>query len=258
MTINCKDKVCLVTGAAAGIGAASCRALAEAGAKIVVSDINVEAGTALTESLVAEGSEAIFVAMNVCDEPQWQGAIAQITGYFGRLDVLVNNAGIANICGIEEETLEGWRKTQEINSDAVFLGAKAAISAMKAQGGGIINISSIEGIVGDPMLPAYNASKGAVRALTKSLALYCADNEYGIRVNSVHPGYVATPLVSGALARLDASDAEEFATRVVSSIPLKRMAEPEEIAQAIVFLASDASSYMTGSELVIDGGYTAR
>ena len=181
-----------------------------------------------------------------------------VSQHFGRIDGVVNNAGIAVICGPEEETLEGWRRTQTINSDAVFMGCQAAIETMKARGGAIVNVSSIEGIVGDPMLPAYNASKGAVRALTKSLALYCADRDYGIRVNSIHPGYVETPLVSGALAKLSEEDAGAFATRVVASIPMGRMAQAEEIAQGIVFLLSDAASYMTGSELVMDGGYTAR
>ena len=258
MSIDCKDKVVLITGAAKGIGAAACRALAEAGAKVAVSDIDAAAGRELCEALRSSGADAEFFALDVCDEQQWQSCLEMVVASYGRIDGVVNNAGIAVICGPEDESLDGWRRTQRINSDAVFLGSRAAIQAMKSQGGSIVNVSSIEGIVGDPMLPAYNASKGAVRALTKSLALYCADRQYGIRVNSLHPGYVETPLVSGALAQLPDDDAAAFASRVVASIPLGRMAQPEEIASGIVFLLSDASRYMTGSELVMDGGYTAR
>ena len=204
------------------------------------------------------GAEAAFIPLDVRDEAQWRTAVDQVLAQFGPLDGLVNNAGIAAICGIEEETLEGWRRTQDINTDAVFLGCREAVRVMKGQGGSIVNVSSIEGIVGDPMLPAYNASKGAVRALTKSLALYCAENGTGIRVNSLHPGYVATPLVSGALDKLAAADAEAFANRVVASIPMGRMAEADEIAEGVVFLISESARYMTGSELIMDGGYTAR
>ena len=256
--MDCTDKVVLVTGAASGIGAASCRALADRGAKIALSDIDATAGEALVTELREAGAEAAFVALDVRDEQQWRAAVDQVLDQFGALDGLVNNAGIAAICGIEEETLEGWRRTQDINSDAVFLGCREAVRVMKGRGGSIVNVSSIEGIVGDPMLPAYNASKGAVRALTKSLALYCAENGTGIRVNSLHPGYVATPLVSGALDKLAAADAEAFAARVVASIPMGRMAEADEIAEGVVFLISDSARYMTGSELIMDGGYTAR
>jgi NAD(P)-dependent dehydrogenase (short-subunit alcohol dehydrogenase family) len=256
--MSCQGKVALVTGGGVGIGEATCRSLAAAGAIVVVTDIDEASGSRVAEAINAEGNSAIFMRLDVCDEPQWQAVIAQVIERYGRLQILINNAGIANICGIEDETLAGWRKTNTINSDAVFIGTREAIRVMKETGGSIVNISSIEGIVGDPMLPAYNASKGAVRAFTKSVALYCADKNYGIRVNSVHPGYVTTPLVSGALARLAQSDAEAFAQRVVASIPMGRMAEPAEIAKGIVFLASDDASYMTGSELIVDGGYTAR
>ena len=256
--MSCRGKVALVTGAGAGIGEASCRGLAAAGAIVVVTDIDDVAGSRVAEELNAEGHSATFMRLDVCDESQWRAVITEVIELHGQLQILINNAGIANICGIEDETLDGWRKTNTINSDAVFLGTREAIRVMKDSGGSIVNISSIEGIVGDPMLPAYNASKGAVRAFTKSVALYCADKNYPIRVNSVHPGYVVTPLVSGALARLSQSDAEAFAQRVVANIPMGRMAEPTEIAKGIVFLASDDASYMTGSELIMDGGYTAR
>lgn len=256
--MDCTGKVVLVTGAASGIGAASCRALADRGAKVALSDIDADTGEALVNELRESGAEATFIPLDVRDEAQWRTAVDQVLAQFGALDGLVNNAGIAAICGIEEETLEGWRRTQDINTDAVFLGCREAVRVMKGRGGSIVNVSSIEGIVGDPMLPAYNASKGAVRALTKSLALYCAENGTGIRVNSLHPGYVATPLVSGALGKLAAADAEAFANRVVASIPMGRMAEADEIAEGVVFLISESARYMTGSELIMDGGYTAR
>lgn len=256
--MDCTGKVVLVTGAASGIGAASCRALADRGAKVALSDIDADTGEALVNELRESGAEATFIPLDVRDEAQWRTAVDQVLARFGALDGLVNNAGIAAICGIEEETLEGWRRTQDINTDAVFLGCREAVRVMKGRGGSIVNVSSIEGIVGDPMLPAYNASKGAVRALTKSLALYCAENGTGIRVNSLHPGYVATPLVSGALGKLAAADAEAFANRVVASIPMGRMAEADEIAEGVVFLISESARYMTGSELIMDGGYTAR
>lgn len=256
--MDCTGKVVLVTGAASGIGAASCRALADRGAKVALSDIDADTGEALVNELRESGAEATFIPLDVRDEAQWRTAVDQVLAQFGALDGLVNNAGIAAICGIEEETLEGWRRTQDINTDAVFLGCREAVRVMKGRGGSIVNVSSIEGIVGDPMLPAYNASKGAVRALTKSLALYCAENGTSIRVNSLHPGYVATPLVSGALGKLAAADAEAFANRVVASIPMGRMAEADEIAEGVVFLISESARYMTGSELIMDGGYTAR
>ncbi len=254
----CKDKIALVTGAAKGIGLASCQALAAAGAVVVVSDVDHEAAQQLAEALRDAGRDAMAVALDVRDEKQWAAAMAAVTEAYGGLDILVNNAGIAVIKGIEDETLEGWSLTQAINSDGVFLGCRAAVGAMKQRGGSIVNLSSIEGIVGDPMLPAYNASKGAVRALSKSVALYCCDRGYPIRVNSLHPGYVETSMVSGALAELSTTEAEQFSQRVLASIPMGRMARAEEIAAGVVFLASESAAYMTGAELIMDGGYTAR
>ena len=157
------------------------------------------------------------------------------------------------IDNIEDATFEDWRKTMAINLDAVFLGTRAGVRAMKGRGGSIINISSIEGIVGNEFIPAYNASKGGVRLLTKSAARYCAAHKTGIRVNSVHPGYIGTSLVEDAVPHLP----ENFADVTTARIPMGRFGEPPEIASAVVFLASDESSYMTGAELVIDGGYTS-
>lgn len=176
----------------------------------------------------------------------------------GALDVLVNNAGVGRLGSIEQASLADWRAVLEINLDGVFLGTQKAIAAMKERGGSIINVSSIEGIIGEPNLVAYNASKGGVRLLTKSAALHCAAHGYNIRVNSLHPGYIATPMVSGALASMPADMAQALQADIVNRIPLGRLALAEEIAPALVFMASDESCYMTGSELVIDGGYTAR
>lgn len=172
--------------------------------------------------------------------------------------MLVNNAGIAVIAPIEQETLDGWRRTQAVNMEGVFLGTREAVRAMKGRGGSIINISSIEGLIGEPMAPAYNASKGGVRLFTKSAALYCAQSGLRVRVNSVHPGYVGTPLVANAIGALPPEQGAALTQDLIGRIPLGRLGEPRETANAVLFLASDESSYMTGSELVIDGGYTAK
>ena len=170
--------------------------------------------------------------------------------------MLVNNAGIAIPANVEEETLEGWRRTQAVNMEGVFLGCQAAVRVMKEKGGSIINISSIEGIVGEPNTPAYNASKGGVRIFTKSVALHCAAQGYAIRVNSVHPGYILTPLVENGLKMMPEELAQTMLTRALGQIPMGGMGEPVDIANGCLFLASDESKYLTGSELIIDSGYT--
>jgi NAD(P)-dependent dehydrogenase (short-subunit alcohol dehydrogenase family) len=184
--------------------------------------------------------------------------VAEILERFGRLDILVNNAGIALVGTAEDTTLSDWQATQRVNLDAVFLGTREAIKAMKTSGGSIINISSIEGIVGEPKVAAYNASKGGVRIFTKSAALHCAAEGYGIRVNSVHPGFIATAMVTDAVASMTEAEGTQFQERIMGSIPMGRMGEPIDIANGVLFLASEESCYMTGSELVIDGGYIAR
>lgn len=251
-------KVALVTGAGKGIGEATARTLAREGAAVVLTDVDAAAGAAAADAIAAEfGGQTLFLPQDVADEERWGAVVAEVIERFGRLDILVNNAGIGTSVNVEEETLAGWRRLQSINLDAVFLGTQAAIAAMKAGGGGsIVNISSIEGLVGDPNLPAYNASKGGVRLFTKSAALHCAKAGYGIRVNSVHPGYIKTPLITAAFAA-----SEEGAARLAALTdlhPIGRLGEPEEVANAILFLASEESSFVTGSELVVDGGYTAQ
>ena len=258
MGVRMKNKVVLVTGGASGIGLASAEACAREGAVVIITDVNAKEGEAQAQRLAADGLKAEFLQQDVASEADWRRVVDGILARHGRLDVLVNNAGIAVIAPIEQETLEGWRRTQAVNMEGVFLGTREAIRAMKDGSGSIVNISSIEGLVGDPLVPAYNASKGGVRILTKSVALYCAQQGYRIRVNSVHPGYVATPLVANAIGALPPDQAAALHQDLLGRIPMGRLGEPREIANVVLFLASDESSYMTGSELVVDGGYTAR
>jgi len=248
----------LITGGASGIGLASAEACVREGARVVISDVNAAEGAAQAQRLAADGLEVAFIRHDVRSEDDWRRVIDDTVQHHGHLDVLVNNAGIAVITPLEQETLEGWRRTQAINVEGVFLGSREAVRVMKGRGGSIINLSSIEGIIGEPLVPAYNASKGAVRLFTKSTALHCAQQGYGIRVNSIHPGYVGTPLMVNALGSLPPGEAAALQQDLMLRIPLGRPAEPREIAYGVVFLASDESSYMTGSELVIDGGYTAK
>jgi len=258
MNARVAGKVVLITGAASGIGLASAEACAREGAQVVITDVNAKEGESQAQRLAAAGLKVEFVQQDAASESDWRRVVDDVLHRYGCLDVLVNNAGIAAIATIEQETLDGWRRIQAVNMEGVFLGTREAVRAMKGRGGSIINISSIEGIVGEPLVPAYNASKGGVRVFTKSVALHCAQNGYGIRVNSVHPGYVGTPLVANAIGVLPPEQGTALIQELIGRIPLGRLGEPREIANAVLFLASDESSYMTGSELVIDGGYTAK
>ena len=250
-----QDKVALVTGAGSGLGEATARRFAEEGAHVVLTDLNAEAVAAVAHDI---GATATARAQDVTMEADWDALMEEILSAHGRLDVVVNNAGIAITGTAEHTSLEDWRKTQAVNLDAVFLGTRAAIKAMKEHGGGsIINISSIEGIIGEPMAAAYNASKGGVRIFTKSAALHCAAENYNIRVNSVHPGFIQTPMVANGMSTLSEADAAAMLERINAAIPMGAMGQPRDIANGCLFLASDESSYMTGSELVIDGGFTA-
>ena len=252
------NKVALITGAGSGLGEAMARRLAQEGALVVASDIGFAAVQGVVASIVASGGHAEAEHQDVTDEARWTALVDAVLARHGRLDVLVNNAGIALTGSAEDTTLADWQRTQRVNLDAVFLGTREAIRAMKTRGGSIVNISSIEGIVGEPLTAAYNASKGGVRIFTKSAALHCAAEGYGIRVNSVHPGFILTPMVENALAGMPAEQAAAFHARIIDSIPVRAMGEPRDIANGVLFLASDESRYMTGTELVIDGGYTAR
>ena len=247
-----EGKVAFISGGARGMGAAEARLFASEGAKVAIGDVLAADGQRLVEEISEVGGAALFIPLDVTSEAQWQEAIAATVRSFGKLDILVNNAGVGGQGTVEEVTVAEWDRVMDINAKGVFLGTKAAIPELRRTGGGsIINISSQLGLVGvDNSSPQYQASKGAVRLLTKSTAIqYAAE---GIRANSVHPGPIATPMTEAGRA-----DQERFQV-TVSRIPLGRYGEPEEVANGVLFLASEESSFMTGSELVIDGGWTAQ
>ncbi len=253
MSDRLAGKVALVTGGASGLGAAIVRRFVAEGAKVVIADIDDETGRHLASDL---GPATFHVWLDVANEAAWGAAIAKAQEGFGRLDVLVNNAGIALLKGIEDTTLAEWRRVLAVNLDGVFLGCKAALPAMKAVGGGsIVNLSSVAGLTGAPNLAAYSASKGGVRLLTKSVALYCAKAGYGIRCNSVHPVFVNTPMFDNMLAGL--KNPPRAREGLAASVPLGRIAEPEDVVGIVVFLASDEARFVTGAEFAIDGGFTA-
>ena len=243
-------KVALITGAASGLGRADAQVLAREGARVVLTDINDEAGESAAESIRADGGEAIFLHHDVSEEEQWQKIIVAVADQHGRLDVLVNNAGIAVIETIEQCSLESFRRQNAIMSDSVFLGCKHALPLMHETGGGsIVNMSSIASHLGYPIFFAYSAAKGAVRAMSKAIAIHCQMNDYKIRVNSVHPGAIDTPMIDQTTAELGMDDK--------SAISPVGLGQPEDVANVIVFLASDKSAYMTGTEVVVDHGIMA-
>ncbi|MES1201945.1 MAG: glucose 1-dehydrogenase [Pseudomonadota bacterium] len=251
-----QGKVALVTGASLGLGRAAALMLAREGAKVIVTDIKESEGGAVAEEIIVKGGEAMFLRHDVAAEGDWTRVMASAKSRFGGLDILVNNAGVALAGTAENTKLEQWRWLMSINLDGVFLGTRCAIEEMKDHGGSIINLSSIEGLVGDPNLAAYNASKGGVRLFTKSAALHCAKAGYKIRVNSIHPGYILTPMVEGYIGGQADPDAARIGLAAMH--PLGHLGEPDDIAYGVLYLASDESKFVTGSELVIDGGYTAQ
>ena len=239
-----KHKIAIITGAAQGMGASHARKFIEEGAKVVLTDLNEEKGSALASEL---GDNAMFIKHNVTSADGWETVVAETEKAFGPVDVLVNNAGITMAKSLLELTEDEYRRIVDINQVSVFLGVKTVIPSMqKAKGGSIINISSINGIVGGAI--GYTDTKFAVRGITKAAAIEGA--HYGVRVNSVHPGVIATPMVVQADTK---AVVEEFAKH----IPLKRIAQPEEVSSLVVYLASDESSYSTGAEFIVDGGITA-
>jgi len=245
-------KVALISGGARGMGAVEGKLFAKEGARVVLGDILDAEGRRVEGEICAAGGEAVYVHLDVTSETDWQRAVSTAVSRFGKLDVLVNNAGIGGPGRVEDTTLEAWNRVMTVNSTGVFLGSKAAIPAMRAAGGGsIINISSQLGLVGVELTsPQYQASKGAVRLLTKATAIQYAKEK--IRANSVHPGPIITPMTEARRAN------PEIYKTMVSRIPLGRYGEPEEVALGVLYLASDESSFVTGSELVIDGGWTAQ
>ncbi|HIF17380.1 MAG: glucose 1-dehydrogenase [Cycloclasticus sp.] len=244
-------KIVLVTGAAMGMGRTHCELLAEEGATVIVTDMNTTEGVATADSINAAGGKAEFLPLNVTNESEWISVVEQIVAKHGQIDVLVNNAGILIIKAVEETSTEEWDRTFDINVKGVFFGTKAVLPAMqKAGGGSIVNISSIYGIVGAPVSAAYQATKGAVRLFTKATAVDYA--QYNIRVNSVHPGVIDTPMTKDLL-----HGDEEVRQAIMGTTILNRPAQPREVSYAVLHLASDDSSFMNGSEMVVDGGYTA-
>ena len=246
-----QGKVAIITGGARGQGEAEARMFAREGAKVVFGDVLDDDGRRVEAEIAAAGGEAVYVRLDVTDEDSWREAVGTAVSRFGKVDILVNNAGIASWNAGDDASVEEWDRLMEVNAKGVFLGTRAVIPAMRAAGGGsIINISSISGMVGQTNIhPGYNASKGAVRILTKSTAVQHAAE--GIRCNSIHPGPVKTPMTERSWSNPEWLQATERRT------PLGRYAEPDEIAYGVLFLASDESSFMTGSEMVIDGGMTA-
>ncbi len=244
-------KTALITGAASGIGRATAALFHAEGAKVAASDRN-EAGLA-----GLEGVADLTLPQDVTDEARWRQVVDAVMAAFGRLDILVNSAGIALKGNIETATLADFRRTEAVNVEGVFLGCREAIRVMRGNGGGsIVNLSSVAGIIGDAQSAAYCASKGAVRLLTKSAALYCGRAGYNIRLNSVHPSFADTPMVQELIA--SSKNPERVREGLMRAAPLGRMGRPEEVANAILYLASDESSFTTGIELMVDGGLTAQ
>jgi NAD(P)-dependent dehydrogenase (short-subunit alcohol dehydrogenase family) len=246
-----RGKVAIVTGAARGIGQATVRALVAEGASVIATDILDDEGHALVRDLSGNDGSVSYAHLDVTSEDEWRALVDRTVSDLGRLDILVNNAGIGSMADVEQETVEGWDRTIAINQQGVWLGMRAAIPKMKEHGGGsVINVSSIFGAVGGfGASIAYHASKGAVRLMTKNAAIRYAKE--GIRVNSVHPGFIDTPLVE----ELKGTPTEQA---ILDSTPMGRWGRAEEVANVIVFVASDLASYMTGSEVYADGGWTAR
>ena len=246
-----EGKVAIITGGANGMGAEECRIFAREGAKVVIADVMEEEGRQVEAEIAEAGGDAVFIKIDVTSESDWEQAVESTVARYGKLDVLVNNAGISGTHHPDSMSVKAWDNFMDINAKGVFLGMKTVIPQMQAAGGGsIVNISSISGIVGQNVIHmGYNASKGAVRIVTKSAAVQYARD--GIRVNSVHPG-VMPPMRSSSAAR-----DPDMRSAMVEAVPMRRLGRTEEVGYAVLFLASDEASYITGAELVVDGGFTA-
>lgn len=258
MTRRLEGKVALITGAAQGIGKETAILFAKEGAKVIISDINDAEGKAVEMEI---GGDCIYLHLDVQVEEEWKRAMSEISKRFGKLNILVNNAGITGFQegfgpqDPENATLDTWRQVHAVNSDGVFLGCKYAIQAMKNSFGSIINISSRSGLVGIPAAAAYAASKAAVRNHSKTVALYCCQEGYQIRCNSIHPAAILTPMWEPMLG--SGPEREARIASIANDIPMKRMGRSEDVAEAALFLASDESKYITGIELTVDGGILA-
>ena len=261
-------KVALISGAARGIGAATTRLMAEAGAKVAIADVLDERGRETAQAIAGAGEAAIYLHLDVTREEDWRAAIAATVARFGGLDILVNNAGLFLGKGIEEVSLEEWHRLCAVNLTGVFLGTKLALPALRERGresrhgSAIVNLASVAGLVGSQLDPLYSMTKGGVTLFTKSAALEFARKGYRVRVNSIHPGVIQTDMgdqtfVSRA-RNLGTNDVEIARRQVIERLPIGRMGTPTDIAKGIVFLASDDAAFMTGAGLVIDGGITAQ
>ena len=262
-----EGRTAIVTGAGRGIGAATAKRLAAEGASVVVGDVLDDVARATVDDIVSAGGRALPAHLDVTMEADWVAACDLAKAHFGGLDILVNNAGVALAASAEDTTLEQWRRVQSVNVEGVFLGTRICAPLLKEGGkrwrGGsaIVNLSSVAGMVGSPRMPAYSASKGAVRLFTKSTAIEFGQKQYAIRVNSVHPGVIDTEMghvvVEIVMHRM-AKDEPSARALIVAQHPIGRLGKPEEVAAVIAFLCSDDASFVTGSELVVDGGYTAQ
>ena len=249
-----EGKTALVTGAASGIGLQTSIRLAEEGALVMMTDINHEE---VLQQAEKPGTNATFLKLDITEEEEWISVLDETMKRFDRLDILVNSAGMVLIADVEQITLEEWRKVHAVNLDGTFLGCKYGVRVMKEFGAGsIINLSSVSGMIGGFNLAAYNSSKGAVRMLTKSVALHCARAGYGIRCNSIHPTFIETPMLESMIR--DSPDPEKARQTLVRQVPLRRIGKPDDVANMIVYLASDESTFVTGTEMVIDGGVIAQ
>jgi NAD(P)-dependent dehydrogenase (short-subunit alcohol dehydrogenase family) len=250
-SMRLEDKVAIVSGAASGMGAATARRFAKEGAKVVIADTLEEEGRAVAADIVRANGTAEFMKLDVTNEADWKAVVDATVQKYGKLDIMVNNAGISGSAVTDMLDTDAWDKLMAVNSRGVFLGTKYAVLAMKQAGGGsIVNLSSISGNTGQTMTHmGYNASKGAVRTLTKSTAVQFGRD--GIRANSVHPGLMPPMRTSGATAD------PAVRAKMLQGVPLRRAGEIDEVANAILFLASDEASYITGAELYVDGGYLA-
>ncbi len=245
-------KVALVTGAGSGLGRADALALAREGAQVVVTDIDEPSGKAVVAEIEGSGGEAVFLHLDVADPAQWETVVANVRRRFGKLNVLVNNAGIAIAEDPEHCSLDAYRRQNAIMNEGVFLGCKTALPLMKESGGGsIINMSSIASHLGYPVFFAYSAAKGAVRSLSKALAVHCQMQGYQIRVNTIHPGAIDTPMLDQTVAQLGLSSKADIS-------PLVGMGTPEDVANAVLFLASDESRFVNGTEILIDNALSLR
>lgn len=245
-------KIALITGGASGIGRAAAKLLAAEGARVAVSDINIEGAQATAADI---GAGALALEHDVTDEASWEKILGATADKLGGLHVLVNCAGIVSVGTVEETSLEDWRRVHAVDLDSVFLGCKHAVPLIARHGGGsIINLSSISGIIAGHNLAAYNSAKAGVRHLTKSVALHCARQGYGIRCNSIHPAFVDTAMLDDILRH---GTREEGLERLARQVPLGKIGDTGDIAWAVVYLASDESKFMTGAEMVLDGGVSA-